>query len=33
VTAVVADLQASRGKSLVIAGESQPAAVHALASP
>ena len=31
VAAVVADLQANRGKSLVIVGDSQPAAVHALA--
>jgi len=29
--ALVADLQANRGKSIVIAGEEQPAAVHALA--
>src|ERR1700756_915119 len=29
--AVVTDLQKSRGKSLVIAGEYQPASVHALA--
>jgi molybdopterin-containing oxidoreductase family iron-sulfur binding subunit len=31
VSAVVADLQASRGKSLVVAGDSQSPAVHALA--
>ena len=30
-TALVADLQAARGRSLVIAGDSQPPAVHALA--
>jgi molybdopterin-containing oxidoreductase family iron-sulfur binding subunit len=31
VTAAVADLQANRGRSLVIAGDNQPPAVHALA--
>ena len=31
ITAVVADLKANTGKSLVIAGDSQPPAVHALA--
>ncbi len=31
ITAVAADLQANRGKGLVVAGESQPPAVHALA--
>jgi MoCo/4Fe-4S cofactor protein with predicted Tat translocation signal len=31
IAAVVADLQANRGRSLVIAGDSQPPAVHALA--
>jgi molybdopterin-containing oxidoreductase family iron-sulfur binding subunit len=31
VAALVKDLQANRGKSIVIAGEEQPAAVHALA--
>jgi molybdopterin-containing oxidoreductase family iron-sulfur binding subunit len=31
VAAVVADLQANRGRGIVIAGEEQPAAVHALA--
>ncbi len=31
ITAVVADLQASRGRSVVVAGESQAPAVHALA--